>query len=111
MLINDDYLQMQQKRIILRKRKIELIHCKCSAPHYAKKFDGSEWVLGAKQKHQQLTCSTKKCSKKTRNYCACSPHLWRCTKCLLEHAFAEGVSNLDVSLSFGIEDSFNLEEF
>ena len=41
MLINNDYLQMQQKRIILRKRKIELIHRKCSAPHYAKKV---RWI-------------------------------------------------------------------
>ena len=60
-------------------------HVKQTAPHHAKKFENGTWVLGAKQKYQQYTCTTSGCQKQIRTYCSCATGKWLCDECHSQH--------------------------
>ena len=66
-------------------------HTMMKAPHFAKRWTGTEWDTSAKNKYQQYVCSTPECRKQIQTHCKCSPGVWRCADCHVEHAL-EGVS-------------------
>jgi tropinone reductase I len=60
-------------------------HAKQTAPHHAKKYVNGEWILGAKQKYQQYTCTGEDCQKQIRTYCSCTTGRWLCDGCHSKH--------------------------
>jgi hypothetical protein len=57
-----------------------------NAPNYAKKFEMGEWICSSKNKYQQYICQVNKCCrKKIRTYCTCTPGMWMCGKCHVQH--------------------------
>ena len=85
-LINND-LNNKKKGASARKkkRKRESGHGLETAPPHAKRWTGSNWDRTCKQKYQQHVCRGNDCNAKIRTYCVCSPGIWLCSSCLVNH--------------------------
>ena len=89
MIFNEDILKEEAANdlaspVRVSKRKSQHVeHEIQKAPHHCKRFNGSKWVLGAKQKYQQHACRGG--SSKTRTYCLCSIGEWMCGNCHTKH--------------------------
>jgi hypothetical protein len=63
-----------------------------SAPSHAKKYEKGQWICSSKSKYQQYACQFKKsCRKRIRTCCACTPDMWMCIKCHVEHVLQSSV--------------------
>jgi hypothetical protein len=60
-------------------------HDKQTAPHHAKLYDGSKWIIGARDPYQRYTCKDPRCRKRVRTYCSCSVGYWRCFEHYCQH--------------------------
>ena len=91
-MINNDYLKKEEAQDEKRaKRKITSDHELETAPPNASKFMSGKWVCEAKQKHQQYRCTWDGCKKRIRTYCSCSPGVWICNSCWVDHIRDEDI--------------------
>jgi len=75
-----------------RKRR-QVDHTLARAPPFARRWTGDEWDLSAKSRYQQYVCRTPGCKSQVRTYCKCSPGMWMCGDCMLEH-IVDGVASV-----------------
>ncbi len=55
------------------------------APLGARRYRNRQWEVDTSVPYRQFRCSNK-CGMRTRTYCSCSPGVWICTRCHVEHA-------------------------
>jgi hypothetical protein len=57
-----------------------------NAPNHARKYEMGEWICSSKSKYQQFICQFNKCCRrKIRTFCTCTPGMWMCGKCHVQH--------------------------
>ena len=86
-LIDNEFIEEQpspEKERPTRRRIV--IHDKKVAPPHAKKFIGGKWDTSAKAKYQQYVCRTPGCKAQIRTYCVCTPGMWLCDSCFIDHS-------------------------
>lgn len=84
-LINNNWIGRQEQSINIA---IDNVHMLSMAPKHARKFQNRRWVCDAKRPYQQYMCSTH-CGKKIRTFCRCSPGVWICQECHVNHVLRE----------------------
>jgi hypothetical protein len=80
-LINNQWIGRQERAVNVQ---IDEVHSLLMAPKHARKYRNRRWICDAKSAYQQYMCSTH-CGKKIRTFCACSPGVWICTACHVNH--------------------------
>jgi hypothetical protein len=82
-----------------------------SAPGHASKYVEGQWICSSKCKYQQYICRFKaSCNKKIRTYCSCTPEMWMCIKCHLEHVTGDLLESRTPYLAKGAEQRLGGEE-
>ena len=57
-----------------------------NAPNHARKYEMGEWICSSKSKYQQFICQFNKgCGRRIRTFCTCTPGMWMCGKCHVQH--------------------------
>jgi hypothetical protein len=85
-LINNPYLPKTDERdhnVFMLGQ--EQGHSLRRAPLGARRYRNRQWEVDTLVPYRQFRCSNK-CGMRTRTYCSCSPGVWICTRCHVEHA-------------------------
>ena len=89
LIYNEELLDQSNKRKSKRiGARADSLHIPMSAPAHAREFLNGRWKKGAKFKYQQYTCRGDRCTRKTRNYCQCTPGHWLCKQCHAKHVMS-----------------------
>ena len=84
-LINNQWIGRQERHVNI---PIDEVHSLLMAPKHARNYKNRRWICDAKCAYQQYRCSMH-CGKRIRTFCACSPGVWICTACHVNHVLNE----------------------